>query len=466
MNYNSLTYLLALPFIVGVYYCVPQQWRNALLLLVGLAMYVLWWPAGIVVMAWVTFVSYWGIQHFASQSEQSTRALWLTIAVTALPLLFFKYLQPLNNAITSACHIQWFLDRHHWAIPVGLSFYTLQAIALEVDVWKRRRQPAMSLVTHAAFMSFFPIIMSGPIVRGDELLAQLELRDRRFDPELAWQGVKWLIWGMFMKVVVADSFAVFVNAVDLRIDSQNSLTIFLSILSYTIQLYADFAGYSLMALGTSALLGIRLRHNFMRPLFSVGIKDFWRRWHLSLSTWLRDYIYIPLGGSRCARWRSHLNVLVTFVVSGIWHGAGLAYLLWGALHGVWVVIERVVRFERWPRHWLLRVPLYLLTFVGIAMLFMLFNHDVPTSLHVLQRMATESWSDGLSLTPSMSTVSREWTMVTMLSLMLTKELRDEFRPTLLAGHRWLDVVFYALVALLILTFGVFDRGGSFIYMHF
>ena len=319
--------MLLLPIIVAVYYCVPRQWRNALLLLVSLAMYMLWWPAGILVLAWVTMASYLGIKHFGRQKSRSLGTLWSVIITTALPLVFFKYLQPLNAAITGALRIEWFLDRHHWAIPVGLSFYTLQAIALEVDVWKGRMKPATTLINHAAFMSFFPINVSGPIVRGDELLSRLENNSQPFDPDLSWRGVKWLIWGLFMKVAVADSFALFVNAVEARIDTQNGLTIFLSVMSYTIQLYADFAGYSLMALGTSALLGFRLRDNFRRPLFSVGIKDFWRRWHLSLSTWLRDYIYIPLGGSRCAKWRSNLNVLITFVVSGLWHGAGWAYLL-------------------------------------------------------------------------------------------------------------------------------------------
>lgn len=466
MNYNSLTYLLLLPIIVAVYYCVPRQWRNALLLLVGLAMYMLWWPAGILVMTWVTMASYLGIRHFTHSKDRTLVALWSVIIATLLPLAFFKYLIPLNTTITGALHVEWFLNRHPWAIPIGLSFYTLQAIALEVDVWKGRLQPAQSLVNHAAFMSFFPINVSGPIVRGDELLAQLEENNRRFDPDLAWRGVKWLIWGLFMKYAVAESFALFVNAVEMRIDTQNGLTIFLSVMCYTIQLYADFAGYSLMALGTSALLGIRLRDNFRRPLFSVGIKDFWHRWHLSLSTWLRDYIYIPLGGSRCARWRSHLNVFITFVVSGLWHGAGWAFLLWGAAHGIWLVIERVVKFDRWSQHWLVRIPFCLMTFVIVALLFSLFNHDMPTAFHLMGRMATESWTDGLSVTQSVNTVSREWSMVAMFTLMMAKEMRDEFRPTLLADRRWVEVVFYAAVVLLILSFGVFDRGGQFIYMHF
>lgn len=458
--------MLLLPIIVAVYYCVPRQWRNALLLLVSLAMYMLWWPAGILVLAWVTMASYLGIKHFGHQKSRSLGTLWSVIITTALPLLFFKYLQPLNAAITGALRIEWFLDRHHWAIPVGLSFYSLQAIALEVDVWKGRMRPATTLINHAAFMSFFPINVSGPIVRGDELLSRLENNSQPFDPDLAWRGVKWLIWGLFMKVAVADSFALFVNAVETRIDTQNGLTIFLSVMSYTIQLYADFAGYSLMALGTSALLGFRLRDNFRRPLFSVGIKDFWRRWHLSLSTWLRDYIYIPLGGSRCAKWRSNLNVLITFVVSGLWHGAGWAYFLWGAAHGLWLVAERVVHFDRWSRNWLVRVPLCILTFVIVALLFSLFNHDAPTSLHLLQRMSTESWTSGLSLYQSVNTVSREWSMIAMLTLMLIKEARDEFCPTLLADRRWVEVVFYAVVVLLIFTFGVFDQGGQFIYMRF
>lgn len=465
MNYSSLTYILLLPAIVLGYYALPARWRNAALLAVSLALYLLWWPAGIMVMAWVTMASYLGTRRITQQVDGSTGMLWFTIALTALPLIFFKYLQPLNDTITSSLHIEWFLNRHRWLIPVGLSFYTLQAIALVVDVYKKRIPAASSLVNHALFISFFPITSSGPIVRGRELLSQLEDRQRRFDPDLAWQGIRWLIWGMFMKVVVADSFALFVQAVEQRVDTQNGFTLFLSVLCYTIQLYADFAGYSLMALGTSALLGVRLKHNFWHPLFAVGIRDFWRRWHISLSTWLRDYIYIPLGGSRCSAWRTRLNVMATFIFSGLWHGAGLAYLLWGAMHGLWVAVERLVRFDRWPRHWVLRLPLGLMTFVFVAVLFMLFSHDTSTALHILGRIAS-GW-DGfhLTVTQSVSALSREWTMVTMFALMLAKEAHDEWCPTLLSLHP-LQVVFYACVVIVTLMFGVFDRSGSFIYMHF
>lgn len=465
MSYNSLTFIISLPFIVLGYYTMPARWRNAALLAASLALYMLWWPAGILVMTWVILTSHLGIGYITRQREHSLGAMWLTIALTALPMLFFKYLQPLNETITSFLHIEWWLNRHHWYVPVGLSFYTLQAIALVVDVYKQRIKPASSLVNHAAFMSFFPITASGPIVRGDELLVQLEKRERRFDPELAWQGLRWLIWGMFMKVAVAESFALFVHAVEMRIDTQNGFTLLLSTLCYTIQLYADFAGYSLMALGVSALLGIKLRHNFWHPLFAVGIKDFWRRWHISLSQWLRDYIYIPLGGNRCSAWRSRLNVMATFVFSGLWHGAGIAYLLWGAMHGLWLVIERLLRFDRWPQHWLLRLPLCLTTFVLVAVLFMLFSHDVPTTLHIIDRFFGQWDGFRLTVTQSVSNLSREWSMVVLFSVMIAKEARDEWAPTLLSQRTW-QIAFYSGVVLLTLMFGVFDRSGQFIYMHF
>lgn len=465
MSYNSLTFILLLPLIVLGYHALPARWRGVALLAANLAMYTLWWPAGIVVMAWVVLASHLGIRGLLAPEDRSSGRLWLTIALTALPLVFFKYLQPLNDAITGWLHIEWVLNRHRWLIPVGLSFYTLQAIALVVDIYNGRQRPASSLVRHAAFLSFFPIVSSGPIVRGQELLAQLEDDRRHFDPELAWQGLRWLIWGMFMKLAVAESFALFIQAAEMRIDTQNGFTLLVSTLCYTIQLYADFAGYSLMALGTSALLGIKLRHNFWHPLFAVGIKDFWRRWHISLSSWLRDYIYIPLGGSRCSPWRSRLNVMATFVVSGLWHGAGLAYLLWGALHGLWVIVERLLRFDQWSRHWTVRLPLCLLTFVLVSVLFIPFNHDVDTSAHIIGRIFSHWDGFHLTVTQTVTTRSREWTMLAMLALMLAKEARDEWCPSLLS-RRPLQVVFCACAVLLTLMFGVFDRGGQFIYMHF
>lgn len=465
MSYNSLLFVALLPIILLGYYVCPSSWRNSLLLAVSVALYMLWWPGGIVVLAWVSIVSFLGIKKLNKHPDK--HSLWLVIAATLLPLLFFKYLQPLNTAITQALHIQWFLDRHHWLIPVGLSFYTLQTIGLEVDAYRGRRfAVAESLVDHALFVSFFPIVSSGPIVRGDELLTQLRNANRQFDASLFWQGLRWIIWGMFMKLAVAEPFFQFVSAAEIRMGSQSGFTLFLSTLCYTIELYADFAGYSLMAIGTTALFGIRLRHNFIRPLFAVGVRDFWRRWHISLSTWLRDYIYIPLGGSHCPHWRTSINLFITFLVSGLWHGAGLTYLLWGIVHGLWVNIERWVQLERWTRSRLARFVVGSFTFVCASFLFILFRHDLSTSLSLMSRIFTDFLPITLSLTPSIGTRSVELTMVTMFGLMMAKELRDEFFPNCFAQSHALKVIVYACVMLLTLTFGVVDNGAQFIYMHF
>ncbi|MBR1883092.1 MAG: MBOAT family protein [Muribaculaceae bacterium] len=283
------------------------------------------------------------------------------------------------------------------------------------------------------------------------------------------KGIKWMLWGLFLKLVLADCYFLFVHAVDGSWQRHNGFTLLVSSLCYMVQLYGDFAGYSLMAIGSAALMGIELPQNFMRPFFSVGVRDFWRRWHISLSTWLRDYIYFPLGGSRCTEWRTRLNLLITFMVSGLWHGAGWIFVLWGMLHGLWVALERAIHFRDYSEKTWVKVVVMPITFVIAALLFVTFNHDWGTTMYFYQAIFTDLWPMKLSMTLSTTLQARLLSMAAALAIVLMKEAQEEWWPHVFAGKKWgtaASASFYVAVVWMILAMGVLDSGSQFIYMHF
>ncbi|MDE5688689.1 MAG: MBOAT family protein, partial [Paramuribaculum sp.] len=227
-------------------------------------------------------------------------------------------------------------------LPVGISFYTFQAVGYTVDVYRGTLRAERSLLTYALFVAFFPQLVAGPIERAKNLIPQFH-REHKLDGQEIMEGLKLMTWGFFMKLCIADNVAPYVNAVYNNIDMHNGTSVWLATFFFTFQIFCDFGGYSLIAIGTARCLGFTLMHNFMRPYLARDVKDFWRRWHISLSSWFADYVYIPLGGSRCTTARHQRNLLVTFVVSGLWHGANMTFVVWGAYHGMLQVILSLKR---------------------------------------------------------------------------------------------------------------------------
>ena len=224
-------------------------------------------------------------------------------------------------------------------MPVGLSFYTFTAVSYVVDVWKGRLEPIKDIVLFSASMTFFPVILSGPITRIKDISNQLD-NNPSFDYALATKGSKLLLWGVFKKLVLADTINLYTRPVFDHIIAYKGFAIIITAILYSIQIYADFSGYSDIAIGSANLLGINIPKNFRNPYFSLSFKEFWSRWHISLSTWFRDYVYIPLGGNRVNSIRTNINLLITFLLSGLWHGSGFHYLLWGLLHGILQIAEK------------------------------------------------------------------------------------------------------------------------------
>ncbi len=467
MWFVSLEFALFLPVLCACYWLCPARWRNALLLVASVAFYMLHRPAYGVALAWVCAASYAAVRLVAS--PQATRArLWQGVALVAAPMLWFKLKAPLVHALLPP-GLWDSLPGLGWALPLGLSCYTLQAVSLVVDVYRRRTPPHRSPVDHALYVCFLPTVASGPIQHSTALMWQIDGHRGAFDGTLALAGAKRLVWGLFMKLAVADRFGIYVSSVLDLSTHYNSPTVFIALLCFTVQIYCDFAGYSLMAIGTANLLGYRLPDNFRRPLLAVGMKELWTRWHISLSSWLRDYVYIPLGGSHTSPWRSRANVMATFAVSGLWHGVSPSYLCWGLGHGVVVAIDHLLPISRLRAHWLPRLLTTAATIVTLSVLWAFFRSSMHQSLDILRTLFTAGFDGGWMLSDERQVRTTLITMAAMLLVVAVHDLRTEFFPGALAswrrGRTPAVMLYYVLLLVGVLLFGVLDP-GQFIYLRF
>ena len=301
MIFNSFNFIVMFPLIFLLYYAIPAKYtkgRNMFLLLVSYLLYLQWKPVYALILLGVTTVTYYAAIE-VENSKHPKRILTAGVLVALLPLAFFKYFNFINDSISQALSmvgLNFHLAGLNWAVPIGISFFSFQALGYLWAVDYKRDKAEHDFLTYALFVSFFPSILSGPITNASLVIPQLKQLRPYFDYSKAVEGLKMLLWGMFMKVVVADRVALYVDTVLPSYENYTGLSCFVASILYTIQIYADFAGYSLMAIGVGKVLGFELTENFHRPYFAVSVTDFWHRWHISLSTWLKDYIYIPMGG--------------------------------------------------------------------------------------------------------------------------------------------------------------------------
>ena len=335
MLFSSIPFLFYfLPCVFVLYFLVPMRWKNTVLLLASLFFYA-WGEPKFVVFMLASIVQGYVLARLVEKyrADRGRAKLFLTLSlVFSLGLLgYCKYADFFLSGFNALTGLHIPLLRV--ALPIGISFYTFQALSYTIDVYQGKIKATHDIVAFFAYISFFPQLVAGPIERATHLLPQF-LRPRNFDCDLALDGIRQMLWGFFKKVVVADNCALFVNGVFENYQTLDGSTLFLGAFFFTIQIYGDFSGYSDIAIGCARLFGIDLMQNFKYPYFSRDIAEFWRRWHISLTTWFRDYIYIPLGGSRAGKWKSFRNTLVIFLVSGFWHGANWTFVAWGAYHAL------------------------------------------------------------------------------------------------------------------------------------
>ena len=473
MIFNSFNFIILFPLLFLLYYVIParfQKARNIFLLLVSYLLYANWKPAYVLILMAVTTVTYCVARVMETADERKKIVVLGGVILTLLPLLVFKYYNFINENVfdlLSTFGMKFQLPGLNWAIPMGISFFTFQALGYMLDVYHRRIKAERDFLTYALFVSFFPSIVAGPINKASLVIPQLKAMRPYFDYDKAVAGLKMLLWGMFMKVVVADRVGLYVDTVLPSYMNYTGVTCFFASVLYSVQIYADFAGYSLMALGVGKVLGFELTENFRRPYFSISITDFWHRWHISLSTWLKDYVYIPLGGSRCSKVRNYWNIFVTFLVSGIWHGANWTFVVWGCLHGVFQIVEKVLGIQKMKSgKGYVRVVRILATFILVTFAWIFFR--MPT-LEDACGVVTRIFDPNLPKTLYVHGFTVTTYIAIGLSILLFKDIRDEFFPNhlLIFENRHLVVRWagYLFVMVIILMAGVFGA-DQFIYANF
>ena len=342
MNFNSLEYMLVLPVTPALYYALPGRVRNPFLLAASYFFYMWWEPAYALLMLFSTAVTYGCALAMGSAREGGAhrRRAWLVLclAVNLAILFFFKYYNFLASSVNSLLgRSSGGLPALDILLPVGISFYTFQALGYTVDVYRGELEPERSFIDYALFVSFFPQLVAGPIERAGNILPQLKKRHRLEIRNLPGSVLLILI-GFCKKMVIADNLAVVVNGAFADPSAYTGAQLAFASLCFTFQIYCDFSAYTDIARGSARLFGVSVMENFRAPFFAESIRDFWRRWHISLSGWFRSYVYIPLGGSRVGKWRRIFNLMVVFLLSGLWHGAAWTFVLWGAVHGLYQAV--------------------------------------------------------------------------------------------------------------------------------
>ncbi len=341
MLFNSLHFLLFFPAVAAMYFICPFRYRQILLLASSYFFYMCLnvnYALLLVVSTLITYLTAL-VMGISKYKKQRLYYLLTSLILNIGMLAAFKYFNFINDSLRLLCNyfnIVYTVPRLDILLPIGISFYVFKALSYSIDVYRGTKTPEKSLVTYALYVSFFPQLLAGPIERSTHLIPQLS-RLYHFNYNRITEGLRLMAWGFFKKVVIADRLALIVNHVYDNPYSYEGVPLIIATFFFTLQIYCDFSSYSDIAIGALKILGINSRLNFNRPYFSKSLTEFWKRWHISLSTWFRDYLYISLGGNRVKRWRWYANLFIVFLVSGLWHGANWTFVLWGCLHGIYLL---------------------------------------------------------------------------------------------------------------------------------
>lgn len=352
MLFNSTEFFIFFPVVVTLYFLTPFNRRWIILLLASYYFYMSWKPAYTLILVASTIIDYTCGRMMGRYPDEDKprRKPWLYLSLFANlgVLLLFKYYNFFNDSardLATALDVPYAMPAFELLLPMGISFYTFQTMSYSIDVYNGRIKPERHIGVFALFVSFFPQLVAGPIERAGNLLGQLH-QGHTFKYERVVAGLRRMAWGFFKKIVIADNLAMMVNSVYNNPTEYDGISHILATVFFAFQIYCDFSGYSDIAIGAAQVMGFNLMENFRSPYFSKSISEFWNRWHISLSTWFRDYLYIPLGGNRVVKWRWYYNLFITFLISGLWHGANWTFIVWGALHGFYLVFAILTAKQR------------------------------------------------------------------------------------------------------------------------
>lgn len=494
MLFNSLDFLIFFPIVVLIYLIVPRKLKYVWLLIASYYFYMSWNVKYVGLLLFSTIVTYFsGILIAKAHGNRQKK---LVVAVSFLANLsvlgFFKYfdffLHNLNKVLAVA-HVRLIDNPFSFLLPVGISFYTFQALSYTMDVYRGKVAPEKNLLKYALFVSFFPQLVAGPIEKTENLLRQINESTRKkivsFDKFVS--GFALMLWGLFMKMVIADRISIFVDGVFRNLYMAGTVETTLAAAAFAIQIYGDFAGYSSVAVGAARIMGFELTENFNAPYFADSIGDFWHRWHISLSTWFRDYLYIPLGGNRKGKLRKYCNLLITFSISGLWHGAAWTFIFWGAIHGLYQVIGDLLRPVRKKGAELLKVKTdafshklgkILTTFVLVDFAWIFFRAESMEQIRFFFNRMFTRFNPWVLFDESLFAYGidrREWSILVpaLLILFVVDLLRyrtnRNFGDLLVRQNLWFQ---YAVMFLLIASILVYGEYGinfdsnQFIYFQF
>lgn len=471
MLFNSLLFLLFFPIVTVLYWTLPHKVRNPFLLIASYYFYMNWEPAYALLIIFSTITTWLFSFKITSSQDEKKRKFFLIACLTCnLAILFtFKYLNFFTETIysfLSVCGIRMNVPHFNLLLPVGISFYTFQAIGYTIDIFKKKIPIEKNFFTYALFVSFFPQLVAGPIERAKNLLPQFHTK-HFFNSDMFIEGIKMIIWGYFMKLCIAENVSTYVDAVYNNLINHSGYSIILATFFFTFQIFCDFGGYSLIAIGCAKCMGFTLMQNFNHPYLSSSFREFWKRWHISLSSWFMDYVYIPLGGSRCSELKHQRNLLLTMLASGLWHGANWTFIFWGGVHGVLLCINslsRKVNFLQ-SENIVIKVFNILFTFILTMFTWIFFRaNTIGDAFLVIKKIASPSghiyYGDGKPsvLLPFI-----------LILILIFKEIKDEyFKNSLKFMHHpniYISAFYSAIIIITILLCAQFE-GGQFIYFQF
>lgn len=477
MLFNSMAFMVFLPLVFIVYWLLPQKYKWILLLLASYYFYMSWNAKYVMLIFLTTGVSYETALLLDNEKSGTKRkGILFVSALFCLGILFFfKYFNFFSESVTSVLN--------YFAIPVspviikvilpvGISFYTFQTLGYMIDVYRGNIKAERHFGIYATFISFFPQLVAGPIERTGNLLPQIK-KEHVFDYEATVYGLKLMLWGYFKKLVIADNLAQYVDLVFGEPSAYHWFDMLIAVFFFTIQIYCDFSGYSDIAIGTAKLFGINLMTNFKSPYFSTSLREFWSRWHISLSTWFRDYVYIPLGGNRCSKVRQSFNLLVTFLVSGLWHGANWTFLVWGGMHGGMQVIENLLSkwIEPVRKRKLGRLIAGMLIFCFCSMAWIFFRAETLTDAfyivgHIFRGIGDPSGDLAVSLIISKINLLIIFVMLLILTVYDFLNYKADIIEKISGKRTAFQWIFYIVIGLIVVFCSRKGVAAEFVYFQF
>ncbi len=491
MLFNSIDFLIFFPIVVLLFFYTPQRFRWVLLLVASYYFYMSWEPAYALLIITSTIIDYWASHKIQISKSQRNRNIWLFLSLlTNFGLLFsFKYYNFFSESLS------WIslyfpsplsLPKVNWLLPVGISFYTFQTVSYTIEVYRGKQKAEDHFGYFALYVSFFPQLVAGPIERPANLLPQFR-QEHSFEYERVTNALKLMAWGMFKKVVVADRLAFFVDPVYNDPASFSGPILCVATFFFAIQIYCDFSGYSDIAIGAAGVLGIKLMRNFNSPYLATSVVDFWRRWHISLSTWFRDYLYFPLGGNKVSKKRWQINILIVFLVSGLWHGANWTFVIWGAIHGLFFVIHNIskpirkflescLQLNRIPKMY--KTFQIICTFLIVCFAWIFFRaNNMSDAIYIVSNLAT-GWSSLLDraiisdniysilgINSLRLIVALGFVWITIIVLMVIIEFYEKPRQMFVNWPWWTRWPSYFMILLAMLFLGAYEQ-SAFIYFQF